>query len=409
MNVSKFINFGLNQSAEHSFLFLRHEIPVRLANIMTELRLLPTELQETIGCTLISKMYHDSFVDMLSFAERDPKDPAALEEFMRQLDNIRRRHGDVVTIMAKAIFEVKCRYVEGPDGHFPKHVARNIQYFLDRLYTSRISTRMLINQHTALFGANGNGKCNGGIGSDGKYKVVGSIDPHCDVPEVVEKAYDNARFLCEQYYMTAPELTLRTHDLSVAGTRIAFDADAPDDDKRDHIECVYVPAHLYHIVFELFKNAMRATIEHYGEDAKRIPAVNVIVVKTADDVTIKISDRGGGIPMKDMKKVFQYLYTTAPNPIITSSADDPSSKMDGTLGDVPLAGYGYGLPLSRLYARYLAGNLKLYSCDGYGTDAVLTLQSNASKAQERLPIYNDHGAKKIYDSQSVADDWTDKE
>ena len=27
----------------------------------------------------------------------------------------------------------------------------NIQYFLDRLYISRISTRMLINQHTALF------------------------------------------------------------------------------------------------------------------------------------------------------------------------------------------------------------------------------------------------------------------
>ena len=28
---------------------------------------------------------------------------------------------------------------------------KNIQYFLDRLYTSRISTRMLINQHTLLF------------------------------------------------------------------------------------------------------------------------------------------------------------------------------------------------------------------------------------------------------------------
>ena len=32
----------------------------------------------------------------------------------------------------------------------PKYM-ENIQYFLDRLYISRISTRMLINQHTALF------------------------------------------------------------------------------------------------------------------------------------------------------------------------------------------------------------------------------------------------------------------
>ena len=41
---------------------------------------------------------------------------------------------------------------------------------------------------------------------------------------------------------------------------------------------------------------------------------------------------------------------------------------------MPLAGYGYGLPLSRLYARYLAGDLQLFSVDGLGTDAVLTLQ-----------------------------------
>jgi len=56
------------------------------------------------------------------------------------------------------------------------------------------------------------------------------------------------------------------------------------------------------------------------------------------------------------------MYSTAPQP----------SKSDAHT--VPLAGYGYGLPLSRLYARYLHGDIVLLSCEGYGTDAIIYLK-----------------------------------
>ena len=42
-------------------------------------------------------------------------------------------------------------------------------------------------------------------------------------------------------------------------------------------------------------------------------------------------------------------------------------------GPVVMAGYGYGLPRSRLYARYFGGDLQVISMDGYGTDVYLHL------------------------------------
>lgn len=69
-----------------------------------------------------------------------------------------------------------------------------------------------------------------------------------------------------------------------------------------------------------------------------------------------MTDEGGGIPRSASSQLFKYMYSTAPQP----------SKSDAHT--VPLAGYGYGLPISRLYARYFQGDLALLSCDGQGTD-----------------------------------------
>jgi len=49
-----------------------------------------------------------------------------------------------------------------------------------------------------------------------------------------------------------------------------------------------------------------------------------------------------------------------------------------------LAGYGYGLPLCRLYARYFGGELQVISMEGYGTDAYLHL-SKLGTSEEPLP------------------------
>lgn len=53
------------------------------------------------------------------------------------------------------------------------------------------------------------------------------------------------------------------------------------------IKIVYVPSHLYHILFELFKNSMRAIVEHHKTDV--LPPLFVTIVKGKEDVCVKVS------------------------------------------------------------------------------------------------------------------------
>ena len=61
-----------------------------------------------------------------------------------------------------------------------------------------------------------------------------------------------------------------------------------DREPGSPVQIVYVPSHLYHILFELFKNAMRAVVEHHGAAARDYPPINVLVVRGREDVTIKV-------------------------------------------------------------------------------------------------------------------------
>ena len=58
---------------------------------------------------------------------------------------------------------------------------------------------------------------------------------------------------------------------------------------------VGIPQHIRYIAFELFKNALRATVERYDEDTD-LPEIEVLIVKTdGSDVAISVKDKGVGI------------------------------------------------------------------------------------------------------------------
>ena len=57
---------------------------------------------------------------------------------------------------------------------------------------------------------------------------------------------------------------------------------------------------------------MRATCENAErKNLTELPYIRCRIFKTEDDITIKISDIGGGIKRDNVDKVFKYMYTTA--------------------------------------------------------------------------------------------------
>ncbi len=147
--------------------------------------------------------------------------------------------------------------------------------------------------------------------------------------------------------------------------------------------CFFLPDY---IMVELLKNSMRATVEWHGVDAD-FPPIKVIIADGNDneDVVIKVSDEGGGIPRSNMKKIWSYLFTTA-DPSIQEGMVGVNSNEGVDQGiDSPLDGLGYGLPISRSYGRYFGGDLSIMSMEGYGTDTFVYL-ARLGNTREPLPI-----------------------
>ena len=121
----------------------------------------------------------------------------------------------------------------------------------------------------------------------------------------------------------------------------------------------YIPEHLYIAVFELLKNAQRATVELHGQGpgarfGDDLPAIRITICG-GTDCHIRISDRGGGIPPESVAHIWNFAFSTAPR------------------GIGELAGFGHGLGLSRLYARYWGGDIEVFSLENNGVDCYIRL------------------------------------
>lgn len=336
LNLDQLVEFTTQPDSEQAVRagqYVHDEIPVRLAHMIREIEILPFGLAETPSVRRIHALYVRSFAELYDFPK--PETEEQLEDFTLLLSDIRGRHGRVIEMMAQGIQELKAQ-------NKGRVIGDRITLFLDRFYTSRIGIRMLISQLIDLK-RQGEG-------------WVGIISSKTSPYQSGKQALRNVEQLCRQRYGIAP--------------KVEFDGQL-------ELEFTYIPIHLDYMLTELLKNSLRATVEFNPlMEESQLPPIKFIVAGGAEDVTIKISDHGGGIPRSKIDRCWTYLYSSAPPP-------PEISGYHSEITTTPLAGMGFGLPITRLYARYFGGDLTLMSMEGYGTDVYLHL-SKLGKVAENL-------------------------
>eukprot|EP00730_Choanoeca_flexa_P020230 TRINITY_DN9893_c0_g2_i1.p1 TRINITY_DN9893_c0_g2~~TRINITY_DN9893_c0_g2_i1.p1 ORF type:complete len:446 (+),score=91.98 TRINITY_DN9893_c0_g2_i1:208-1545(+) len=342
-NAEDLLEFALERRLTEDMLinsakFLQRALPVRMARRIHDMQALPY-------IAMINPHMQDVYHTYVEVCERMmdfPPVETALDEakwnilLKRSLEDGRR----VLPALAKASKEISMHVDHG-----------ELTRFLDGFLASRIARRVLVEQHIALHEQMVNPGCI-------NQHTIGVINLDCDPTHVCRKAYNVAARVAKSAYGIAPLLDVHLH--------------APDDYKFS-----YISRHIEYILLEVFKNAIRATVEHNIKHARAVfdedlPRIQVHVYDHPGATTFQVSDMGGGISESVERDVFDYAFST----VDTNTKAPPITRAGPGIMDIvnrPMAGEGFGLPLARSYAQFFGGNLKLVTYEGHKTDVVIKL------------------------------------
>lgn len=361
-------------------------LPARLASRIQALRNLPFIV---VSNPHVSKIYHNylhSLSALLPYQKRQITTLEAENQFGEVLADLVQTHTNTIPVLARGFLECR-KYINSDD----------VTRFLDTHLRARIGTRLIAEQHLALHFASqpiGDLQKNGEQSPDKQSNpsnYIGVIDTALQPARIIRFCEDFVGEICELKYGVRPRLV------------IGGEPDA---------SFAHIPVHVEYIITELLKNAFRATIESGnerepievtiasapdvpgevrpyqeesgvgvqldGRDEGAFPNESIgYSSPSSQSITIRIRDRGGGIPPEVLPHIWSYSFTTFSDMDLNSEngnldALNTIASSGGHLSTI--AGLGYGLPLSRAYAEYFGGSIAVQSLWGWGTDVYLTLQ-----------------------------------
>jgi 26S proteasome regulatory subunit T1 len=369
LNLSTLLSFGRPLTPESvlaSVSYALSELPRRLATRVRSLEALPFIVGTNPYVASTLNAYRDSFRWLAAYPPIHTLEENA--KFASQLEGLVQSHANDIPTMAKG-FQECSRYMS------PTQVSN----FLDGAIRNRIAVRLIAEQHIALSQALNSPEQNS--------TCTGVVNRVCSPREMIRMCSSYVSDLCEATLGASPPILIDGH----------VDATFP-----------YIPVHLEYMLTEILKNSFRATVEHHQKRYRSspLPPVRITIspphgllgsMSGTSFLSLRIRDQGGGVSPSNMARIFSYAFTTAgrgaeddgggpyaAQHVGGSAAIGAGDSGETLFGEITgkglqtgigtIAGLGYGLPMSRLYAKYFGGSLDLMSLDGWGSDVFLKLR-----------------------------------
>ncbi|CEM08869.1 unnamed protein product [Vitrella brassicaformis CCMP3155] len=409
--------------------WIQRELPVRLAHRLYDFNRLPYVVTGNEHIHRVYSMYADAFEKISGVG--NVRDERAEAHFARTLARLVSEHAEVTSLMQKGVVELRASY---PDIALDR--------FLDRLFNTRIGNRLISEHYLAVredhfrdleaLKADPPSSPPSSTPSSSPSRPSPSSRPSDDDAVDPERPYVG---IIHQQFRPAPLIQAVADRVSQIGIWVYGRSPQFELEGDLDLSFSFIPEHVKFILFEIMKNSMRATVENHlrkfpNSDCfdESIPKVRVRLHKGHYDVMVKVSDEGGGMESNLLKNIWRYGYTTVghqrthdssqctsthhqhnhnhnhqqPSPSFLNPLNGTvppgaageaahGSPVGGLVTPKEVGGYGFGLPLSRLYCRYFGGDLNIHSVAGYGTDTYILLNRLGDQRENELMLNYWHG------------------
>lgn len=400
-------------------------LPARLAYRINALRNLPFIVVSNPHISRIYGNYLHSLSTLLPWQKHQISSMDEERRFVQVLADLVDSHTNTIPTLARGFLECR-RYIS------PAEVTR----FLDEHLRARIGTRLIAQQHLALHhsslreGDKGGKRDNINNNNNDSNSFIGVIDTKLQPAKIIQSCESFVGEICDLRYGERPPLVFTGGGEEAEFAHIpmhmeyiitellknAFRATIESGNVDEPIEVTIAPAPdvpaplseplpseavpsdaAYGRSGMMTAPASASASSSSTSSSSSFPSSHYQYAhhhshpdhamihdlpltrpgKRSQAITIRIRDRGGGVPPHVLPNIWSYSFTT-----VDPDADSDSPALDELSegGAIPsLAGLGYGLPLSRAYADYFGGSIAIQSLSGWGSDVYLTLRGIGMK------------------------------
>jgi len=277
------------------------------------------------------EVYRESFFTFRKFELRIARAGERKEYFAAfgaLIQEMRTRHRAVVPQIAVGIVEMRHARARDDDA---EAFNEQLGYFLDAFFHSRAFTEMITRQCLSM--------------------TQGSSIIQRDVwlKDVCQQAFEDA----VEYVKMCNQVSNLPQEAIVDGEDVKFGG---------------LHQYVHFILFEISKNSLEA----YAQKPSKGQHLPMRFTCAADgwDCAVRVSDCAGGIPRSVQPHIWTYAYSSAPESHMSNGLGKPGFEQ------TPLAGWGCGLPIARLYAGLLGGSLSASVLPDHGVDMFLAFARN---------------------------------